>query len=704
MRNIDPNWIEFFDVLPHWEALPLAAKKTYLTEVDAHIVPRAFLGNAYDALVEKGFLQPMSEDRDRAKPAPERAGFRRAIRAMHRSMVISARPAEEYFLGYLQDNYSQNDIVPFLENQRMRHGLNQQEAFRAITSVAWPRRFLDFPSVQMARQYEQKCNSYYRSGLYYFQTAAGFTALKDIVDWLLTKPGAVLFSDLKNQFPEYPGVVWHEALTCAVRYLIGFLSLDSENLLPTISIWPGILARDRRAAPEPPKPVAVKDSIAFPAMMEDLVVFLSGCAAEPYRLRITDGVLFAKSIEIITEQLTELPAWLVEKCNLQTGFRIQQALMIAEHLKYVEHSKDARYHHLRVTSKGMDWLGKARKVRLQVLMGAMEKSFKRTYDWDYNPLLFLPCRKAFRVAGDKVHDLSSEVISALEPLKPGEYVSLTSFIAYHRERRNPLMVIPVKKNEYIAIGSDIDRYHQPTLRSFRFPKAEELSPEDREEIWHDTLYEFLLKRMIPLGGLRLGLDEQGDLCMSMTDVGRHFLGLDPDFEVGGEEKPEIVVQPNFDVVFLAPAPAVAATIGRFAERRSRQQVGALFQITRKSIINAAASGLTTQDALQALQDSSSKSIPDNVKREITGWFEQCKKVVFRRSWIIRCPDKHTAHRVLALASRLIVPVADAVLEFVGDNSEKSALIRKMKEQGIFLDAMESNAHIARIEERLYDDY
>ena len=189
MRNIDPNWIEFFDVLPHWEALPLTVKKTYLTEVDAHIIPRAFIGNAYDALVEEGFLQPMSEDRDRAKPAPERAGFRRVVRAMHRSMVRFTQTAEECFLGYLQDNYSQNDIAPLLENQRIRHGLNQLEAFRTITSVAWPRRFLDFPSVQMARQYEQKCNAYYRSGLFYFQTAAGFSALREIVEWLLTQPG-----------------------------------------------------------------------------------------------------------------------------------------------------------------------------------------------------------------------------------------------------------------------------------------------------------------------------------------------------------------------------------------------------------------------------------------------------------------------------------------------------------------------------------
>jgi len=703
MRNIDPNWIEFFDVLPHWEALPLAVKKTYLTEVDTHIIPRAFLGKAYDALVEEGFLQPMSEDRERAKPAPERAGFRRVVRAMHRSLGMSTHAPEEYFLGYLQDNYSQNDIAPFLENQRIRHGLNQKEAFRAITSVAWPRKFLDFPSVQIARQYEQKCNSYYRNGLYYFQTAAGFKALKEIVEWLLTKPGAVLFSDLKKQFPEYPGVVWHEALTCAVRYLIGFLSLDSENLLPTISIWPGILARDRRAAPEPPKPVPVKDSMAFPAMMEDLVVFLSGCAAEPYRLRVNDGALFAKSIEIIAEQLAELPAWFVEKCGMRTEYRINQALIMAERMKFVEHSRDVRAHHLRVTEKGMDWLGKGRKGRLQDLMSAMEKTFKNKNDWDYYPLMFLPCRRAFRVTGDKVRDLSPEVVGALAPLRPDEFVSMISFLAYHRERCNPLMVIPAQKNEYIAIGQEIDRYGSPTLRSFRFPKAEEISPEDREEIWHDTLGHFLLQRMVPLGGLRLGLDAQGDLCMSITEVGRYFLGLVPDFDASGEEKPEIVVQPNFDVVFLAPAPAVAATIGRFAERRSRQQVGALFQITRKSIINAAGSGLTAKEAIQALESSSSKGIPENVKREISGWFEQCKKVVFRRSWIIRCPDKHTAHRVLALGSRQIVPVADSVLEFIGDNSEKSALIRKMKEQGIFLDAAESNAHILRADDRYWND-
>ena len=87
---------------------------------------------------------------------------------------------------------------------------------------------------------------------------------------------------------------------------------------------------------------------------------------------------------------------------------------------------------------------------------------------------------------------------------------------------------------------------------------------------------------------------QGDrISFRLTDVGRYILGLAGDFSYRPEKSAggEIVVQPNFEIVFLSPSPLAEAMLARFAERlpsaaRGRRGIGALFKITRAAIYAA----------------------------------------------------------------------------------------------------------------------
>ena len=75
-----------------------------------------------------------------------------------------------------------------------------------------------------------------------------------------------------------------------------------------------------------------------------------------------------------------------------------------------------------------------------------------------------------------------------------------------------------------------------------------------------------------------------------------------------------MVQPNFDVVFLAPSPATEVVISRFAERKGRR-VGVLFQITKQSIFIAASAGLAAKQAIESLRRVCANELPANVERE-----------------------------------------------------------------------------------------
>jgi hypothetical protein len=75
-------------------------------------------------------------------------------------------------------------------------------------------------------------------------------------------------------------------------------------------------------------------------------------------------------------------------------------------------------------------------------------------------------------------------------------------------------------------------------------------------------------------------------------------------------------RPCVKVGFLAPSPLSEAALARFAERKARG-VGALFTITKKSILAAAGSGMKAPQVLETLQRVSAKPVPANVARAKT---------------------------------------------------------------------------------------
>ncbi len=142
----------------------------------------------------------------------------------------------------------------------------------------------------------------------------------------------------------------------------------------------------------------------------------------------------------------------------------------------------------------------------------------------------------------------------------------------------------------------------------------------------------------------------------------------------------MIVQPNFDLTFLGESPAAEAEIARFAERRGRG-LGALFRITKKSIFAAAAAGLTAENALDVLDRFCTQAAPANVRREIQGWFAQCRKVTFESAILIRCPDRETALKVLGLSKGAATPLNETVLAYKDPGKQRPALIKRPEGHG-----------------------
>jgi hypothetical protein len=195
------------------------------------------------------------------------------------------------------------------------------------------------------------------------------------------------------------------------------------------------------------------------------------------------------------------------------------------------------------------------------------------------------------------------------------------------------------------------------------------------------LYQLLMERLIALGGVQLG--RSGDrLVVRRTPVGAYMTGATSAWRYDDAPAGDVlVVQPNFDIVFLAPEPSAEAALARFAERVGHG-VGTLFRLTRASVFEAAAAGLTADELIGTLQRLGRSDVPANVAAEVRGWFDRTRRVTRRRTTIVECPDEETALRVLAAAGKRGRRLGPTVVELPG-RTAFGAVDRKLKTEGIF---------------------
>ncbi len=198
------------------------------------------------------------------------------------------------------------------------------------------------------------------------------------------------------------------------------------------------------------------------------------------------------------------------------------------------------------------------------------------------------------------------------------------------------------------------------------------------------LERFFAQRLLVLDAVSLGLTAEGRLCFAVTDVGRYLLGQTGDFDYAEETEARIVVQPNFEVVFLSANIRAEAAIGRYAERIG-WDVGTLFRITKKSVLRAAAAGLVSAVVLESLREHATAGIPGNVAAEIAGWMNGCRVARLESALLIRLQDAETASRALAAGGRYVQLISDTVIEVV-EPRRRGALERRLAGEGIFLEA------------------
>jgi len=689
MYHLRVSWRTFLKLLPVWEGMSMEGRKLFLEKKANLNVDPALFGDYLPELLHTGLVE-LSPKKQWVKLTSQTALFHRTMVGMTMSKV-HANPDKYAVMRYLNNHYPPIELEKLL-HYRSHH--EKENAFRKITAVSWLECFLiekDYHAWEELHGDDPIWNPLITS-------QEIFETMKRIIRLLMTCPEAIPFSSLPRGEKAADDEVLADALGACIRYALLFPELRPVDLIPVIGIWPAISQHLHRPKPKAPQPGEATECFFLPFLMEDITSLLVACSGNPLRLQAHGDMLYRRDSDALASSLVSLPLWVLAATNWNPPARVDMAAYWLSTLGLVEtDSLPGTKRRMATTASGQQWLTFSPKERLSVVLNAGKRrmGLKGGFLAEVEGTRALdPLVEFFR---DGIEHRRRPIIMALrrifEPLSGGAMLPLQDFTAYHAHETNPLI-------------RSLDP-QEPILKIRSWSTWSTPPPDDdqKEDLWAKALYRWVLYCLLPQGAVQLGMyGPNHSICFSLTEIGRYFLGFVEDFDFGAAEEGNVIVQPNFDVVFLAPSPFIEAEIAPFAERKGAK-MGLLFRITKSSIFKAAALGLTSGKVLETLNRVSSKEIPANVVREIEGWYGQCRRVAMRQVLMVTCRDPETAVRVLAAAKPDSERVTDTIVAF-RDLKGQAALIRKLSTMGIFIDKPVSGAKKGKSipdSEREFDD-
>ncbi len=657
MKIFNEPWMTIFDWLPAWSRLSRKTREFFVMEIpnDLHVSTRIFDPACVAELRSAGFITG-----EAPRLPPDIRPFRRAIRAMHRHRVFDGSVAG--MRGYLEDHLTNNEAMSLLDHPSYYGNYWHQVASR-VSDEAWIKSFLDAP---MGAKWEQAHINQAQDT--WLRRTAAVEQLKRWLRQFIEGENPVLLASLLSDCDEYPGTA-SDALTAGIRYLLLFPALTSDTLDPVIGIWPTIHQRMNRVTAKAPtvftEPPAGAAVFGEPFLLHDMTMVLVNSFPDGLRLLRSGGGLYKRELDRLVTMLTPLP----ENLDLNTD----GAARVCEAYRWLEamgltgvKGKKGKQPSLAPTENGRAWLALTVSDRLRSLIEALRKAYDQRGDryvgWGSHICLVSRELNTGGWGYDKDIDPQRHLVQSFGVCSAGGWICRKAFLDWQAETENPILRYSGRR---FAAYTGVFHAGAP----------------EKEAVWRAYVTDFVRERLIPLGCAQACADDCGNLWFSITSTGAYLLGLSGLFEFNAPETTgQVLVQPNFEVVFTGAAPGIESEFAHMAERIG-QGVGTLFRITRKSVLTALDAGIETDDVLKRLNDLTHKPLPANVVSQIQDWAGSYRRVAVRRMVTIRCPDAETALHVQAIFPRLMRPLTETLLELVNSKSLPD-VTKKLKKNGI----------------------
>ncbi|MGA2974487.1 MAG: helicase-associated domain-containing protein [Spirochaetia bacterium] len=582
MKLFPTDWQGFLDELATWGELSILARRAFLDGIVPGISIEPGRGDpALAELRDVGYLAE-SERQGALAVAESLAPFHQVLKSLQKYPLFES-PGLAVLCSYLAEHYSPQERSQLHESLALLpNDLPRIAGF--VSSVEW----LKAAFTRKARPPEAAEQETAR------QMLAFFTEQRDRIP----------VRDLEEYFPAAARESLCAGIRQGIQRAVFFLGLRRSDLEPLVGIWPAAARRLRRLSVVlAPEPVKVSQTFRHPFLIEDMTSILVAAQAAPIPLRRGDDRPYSRFVEEAAATLLTLPEWLEGFTGLSLEARIGlslQALRLTGLLMPAEAVPGAP---LVPGPRAGEWMRRPLAERQESAMAAISGAHGR------QPRLFDLLEEEWTSAAGAQAQILPWLEQAFSFVPVTTFIRFADFAEYQAAIGSPLA-------SSTLAGPDA---HPDDAIDVAPGLATE---EAMEELWKSFLGIFLGRCLLSLGGAEAGITNEGKPGFRMTDVGRMLLGLPRDGlpDPGGAEPgaAALVVQPNFEIIFLSPSPGAEAELGRFCERIGRE-VGVLFRITRQSLQKAGAAGLEAGQVLAALARGSRSPLPANVEHEIRGW-------------------------------------------------------------------------------------
>lgn len=678
MKFFDTDWSCIFRWLAVWEELSVPARSHYLLAAPSHaqtVSPEGY-GNDLEFVLKVGLVEPVATGR--LKPSATSVPFRALMAQLAKHPLFEQKPTPELLDSYLVKHYlrQESDFIRSSSAGTAWDSPARPQSFLDQTDArGWERAYLTHLEVEGALRSSWSWSPKPAAPpkRTWFPDTGTVEAAKCLVRHALETVQPVPLLSLPGCLPERLRPSLEPALKACLRFMLLYPALRPESLQAVIGLCPTAVYHLSRPAATPPPAEPCANLVGTAFLLEDMTRVLVEAATGECRINRSDyGQRFFKVIEDkLRDEFVPLPAWMQEHHNFED--RLHDATTALKTLKLAE---DKELQHRRVlvaTAAGRKWLARPAVERLRALLFEVRRRNGDDYDYYLNPLTYMPGEFQFSMRGTTDFDPQAWLSSIWRQTPVSGCVALHAFLDYHARMSHPLVspAIPdSKRPQSISLPGDWRRAAWA---------------ENIEDSCREVLHAFFWKRLVPLGCVETTAREDGRIWFRLSSAGQYFSGQTDQLAYGQAAADHaVIVQPNFDIVFLHPNLNAEVELAPLAERVGKQ-VGTLFRLTRHKVILAASQGTTAEAMLATLGKHSGKPLPANVVEEIRSWFGVCRPLTTRRSILIEAGDRETALRVQHLLGSRCAALSGTLLEWRGTVLDPK-LRKKLTEQGLFLDS------------------
>ncbi len=295
-----------------------------------------------------------------------------------------------------------------------------------------------------------------------------------------------------------------------------------------------------------------------------------------------------------------------------------------------------------------------------------------------------------------------------------QWLDFTALLLFMQEKNNDFLLTPsTTQNYYYSYNPGY--YGQSYYNGFtsRLKKAEKGTrgmgnavalkrDSDWELVEGEYIAEVFREPLAWLGLIELGYNREGrPAAFRLTELGKAVLTNQPTeaeartaeqtrqlAAVSPDMTKALLVQPNFDVMILAPLQhqALLRQLDRFANQSSLGDV-AMYRMTKESVLRGLRAGLSGTELLQILNDNSRVPVASNISTTIQDWAAEFERLlIYDYANLLETPTAEILDRLLSRPEAVISTIERLGPTFAlvkGDLDHLDGILRQIqKEMGV----------------------